>query len=63
MAAKKAVKGFQKNAAAIAQRQGIPIERAQAILASGTRKASPAAKSKNPALKKVKGSAKKGGTK
>jgi len=49
-------KAAQKN---IAKKQGIPMERAGAILAAGTRKASPAAKKKNPNLKKVKGKAKK----
>ncbi len=49
-------KAAQKN---IAKKQGIPMERAGAILAAGARKASPAAKKKNPNLKKVKGKAKK----
>lgn len=48
------VKGFKKNAKKIAKRQAIPEDQAQAILAAGTRKASPAAKKKNPKLKKVK---------
>jgi len=47
--------GFRKVAASIAKRQKIPMERANAILAAGTRNASAAAKKKNPALKKVKG--------
>lgn len=51
---KKKVKGFKENAALIAKRQGISKERASAILAAGARKASPAAKKKNPSLKKVK---------
>lgn len=50
--------GFQKVAKQIAKKQGIPLKNAQAILASQTRKASPQAKAKNPALKKVKGKAK-----
>ena len=49
------LRGFQKNAKAIAKKQGIPLENAQAILASAARRASPAAKKKNPRLKKVKG--------
>lgn len=55
----KKTKGFKANAQKIAARQGIPEERAAAILAAGARKASPAAKKANPALKKVKGKAKK----
>ena len=50
----KTVRGFKANQANIAKRQGIPMKRAGAILASATRKASPAAKAKNPNLKKVK---------
>lgn len=53
--AKKKLKGFKANAQAIAKKQGIPLDRAKAILASGARKASKAAKKKNPNLKKVKG--------
>lgn len=59
-AAKKGM-GFKKAAKAIAKKTGKPIEDAQAILAAGARKASPAAKKANPNLKKVKG--KKGGRK
>jgi hypothetical protein len=55
MAKKKKLRGFKANQAAIAKRQGISSERAGAILAAGTRKASPAAKRRNPNLKKVKG--------
>ncbi len=58
MAPKKKVKGFEANARKIAQQQGVSLKRARAILAAGTRKASPAAKAKNPALRKVKGKAK-----
>lgn len=54
MAKKKKVTGFKNVQKKIAQQQGIPMERAGAILASKTRKASPAAKRKNPKLKKVK---------
>lgn len=56
--AEKKTKGFQANARKIARKQGLPLERAQAILAAGTRRASAAAKKKNPALKRVKGKAK-----
>lgn len=58
-AEKKKTKGFEANAKKIAASQGIPKEQAKAILASGARKASPAAKKANPALKRVKGKAKK----
>jgi len=47
--------GFAKVQAAIAAKQGVSAERAGAILATGTRKASPAARKANPNLKKVKG--------
>ena len=39
----------------MAKKQGVPMKKAGAMLASATRKASPAAKAKNPNLKKVKG--------
>lgn len=57
MAKKKARKGmgFKAAQAQIAARKGISADRAGAILASATRKASPAAKRRNPNLKKVKG--------
>jgi len=45
--------GFKAAAKSISQKQGITMERASAILASGARKASPAAKKANPNLKKV----------
>lgn len=51
----KTVRGFKSNQANIAKRSGVSMNRAGAILASATRKASPAAKAKNPNLKKVKG--------
>lgn len=38
----------------IAKKQGVSMDRAGAILAESTRNASPAAKSKNPKLNKVK---------
>ena len=50
--------GFQAAQSQIAKRQGISSKRAGAILAASTRKASPAAKKRNPNLKKVKGKAK-----
>lgn len=59
MSEKRREKGFEANAKKISARQGIPMERAEAILAAGARKASPAAKKANPALKRVKGKAKK----
>lgn len=49
---------FKKVASKIAKKQGISKKRASAILAASTRKASAAAKRKNPKLKKVKGKAK-----
>jgi len=55
----KKVQGFEANARRIAKRQGISLERARAILAAGARRASPAAKRRNPRLKRVKGKAKK----
>ena len=48
-------RGFAANQKKIASRQGISMDRAGAILAAATRKASPAAKRRNPRLKKVKG--------
>jgi hypothetical protein len=50
----KKTRGFEKNAAKIAKKQGVPMDRARAELAASTRKASPAAKKKNPRLKRVK---------
>ena len=55
MAKAKKGMGFAAAQKGIAKKQGISMERAGAILASATRKASPAAKKKNPNLKKVKG--------
>lgn len=48
-------RGFKKNATRIASKQGIPYDRAAAILAASTRRASAAARRKNPRLAKVKG--------
>lgn len=53
MAAKKAHPGFKATQNKIAKKQGISKDAAGAILASSSRKASPAAKRKNPRLKKV----------
>ncbi len=46
---------FKAVATKIARKQGISRERASAELAASTRRASPAAKRKNPALLRVKG--------
>ena len=54
MACKKKHPGFKKVQNKIAKKQGISKKAAGAILASSTRKASPAAKRKNPRLKRVK---------
>lgn len=45
--------GFQAAAGRIAAKEGVSPDRARAILAAGTRKASPAAKRANPNLKNV----------
>jgi hypothetical protein len=63
MAAKKKAKkkgarkgmGFEAAARDVAKKKGIPMERARKIIAAGARKASPAAKKRNPNLRKVKG--------
>ena len=47
--------GFEATAKRIAKREGIPLSRARAELAAGTRRASAAAKKRNPRLKRVKG--------
>jgi hypothetical protein len=46
--------GFKAAQSEIAKRQGVSKKQAGAILAASTRRASPAAKRKNPNLKKVK---------
>lgn len=51
--------GFKAVASKIASKEGVSKKAAGAILASATRKASPAAKKANPMLAKVKGSVKK----
>jgi len=48
-------RGFKAVASKIAAKQGVSKEAASAILASSSRKASPAAKKANPRLKRVKG--------
>jgi hypothetical protein len=45
--------GFKAAAGSVAKKQGIPAKQANAIIAAGARKASPAAKKANPNLKKV----------
>lgn len=52
-AKKKAHPGFNSVANKIAKKEGVSPGAARAILASQTRKSSPAAKKSNPALKKV----------
>jgi hypothetical protein len=49
--------GFKSVQASIARREGVSKERAGAMLAAATRRASPAAKKANPRLKRVKGKA------
>jgi len=46
---------FKAVASKMAKKQGISKQRASAELAAATRRASPAAKRRNPNLKKVKG--------
>lgn len=46
--------GFKAVQRSIARKEGVSMKAAGAILASSTRKASPAAKRKNPNLRKVK---------
>ena len=62
MAARKKARGFQKNAAKIAKRQGVSMDRARAMLAAGTRRAArtksgkpSAAAKRNPRLLRVRG--------
>jgi hypothetical protein len=58
MAKSKAHPGFKAAAKKIAAKGGYSMEKGAAILAAASRKASPAAKRKNPKLNKVKGKAK-----
>lgn len=46
--------GFKNVAKQISKKEGLSFEKAQAVLASRTRNASPTAKKTNPNLKKVK---------
>lgn len=46
--------GFKAAAASIAEREGVPLDNAERILAAKTRGASAAAKAKNPRLRRVK---------
>ena len=50
----KKTRGFENVAKEIAAKQGVSMERARAILAASTRRASEAAKRKNPRLRRVK---------
>ena len=52
---KKVHRGFKAVQKEIAKKQGIPMERAGAILAAGARKASKKAVAANPRLKRVTG--------
>jgi len=47
--------GFKAVASSISKKEGVSKKAAGAILASASRKASPAAKKSNPRLNKVKG--------
>lgn len=47
--------GFKGAAASVARKEGIPMKNADAIIAAGARKASPAAKRANPRLNRVAG--------
>jgi len=49
--------GFKSVQASIAKKEDVSKERAGAMLAAATRRASPEAKVKNPHLKRVKGKA------
>ena len=51
----KAHPGFDATARKIARKEGVSMERARAILAAGTRRASAGAKRANPRLKRVRG--------
>ena len=53
MKTKKPHPGFASVQSSIAKREGVGKERAGAILAAATRRASPAAKRANPHLKRV----------
>ena len=55
MKMKKPHPGFKAVQSSIAERQGVSQDRAGAILAAASRRASPAAKRANPRLHRVKG--------
>lgn len=55
MATKTKHPGFKAVQSQIASKSGVSMDRAGAILAASSRRASPAAKKANPNLKKVKG--------
>jgi hypothetical protein len=55
MAKSKKGMGFKAASKSAAKSAGVSEERGRAIIAAAARKASPAAKRKNPNLKKVKG--------
>lgn len=48
-------RGFETVASEIAAKQGVPMDRARAILAKSSRKASKKARKANPRLEKVSG--------
>lgn len=52
--------GFKAVQSQIASREGYSMDRAGAILASAGRKASPAAKKRNPRLNRIRGARKSG---
>lgn len=52
---KKAHPGFKTVAKKVAAKQGVPMERANAIVAAGARKASKKAVAANPRLKRISG--------
>lgn len=47
--------GFKKVGSEIAQKEGVPLDEAYAMLAKSTRNASPEARAKNKRLNRVKG--------
>ena len=47
--------GFKSVAKSIARERGVPMERANAMLAAGTRRAGGTARKRNPRLNRVKG--------
>lgn len=47
--------GFKSVAKSMAKKQGVPMDRAEAMLAAGTRRAGASARKKNPRLNRVRG--------